>query len=323
MARTIKRGLDYFPFDVDFFQDIRIRKLIKYQGGKAVTVYALLLCTIYKNGYYAEWDKELPFIISEQSGYTEAYIQEVIDCCLNIGLLSKVMCESDKVLTSKGIQERYRRICSSSRRNSVIAEYNLIPAEEKTENSQSPQKSTEKSPQQQKPKEAKPSPTLCSAKSPSPTLCSAKSPSPTLCSAKKPKPNPIPPTVEQPVPATPVPPAPTSQKYSLSIDDEVAEMKKSAQWKESVCIRYQLSNEQVDEYLADFALKCDKQHTSMQDARSHFCYWLQKKKKDESQPSARGLNKPQPSARGGHSPQTNPPANDEYQFKGGFGGVDI
>ena len=247
MARTIKRGLDYFPFDVDFFQDIRIRKLIKYQGGKAVTVYALLLCTIYKNGYYAEWDKELPFIISEQSGYTEAYIQEVIDCCLNIGLLSKELFESDKVLTSKGIQERYRRICSSSRRNSVIAEYNLIPAEEKTENSQSPQKSTEKSPQQQKPKVAKP------------------------------KPKPIqPPTVEQSVPATPVPTALTAQKYSLSIDDEVTEMKKSAQWKESVCIRYQLSNEQVDAYLADFALKCDKQHTSLQDAKSHFCYWLQK-----------------------------------------------
>ncbi|WP_305274534.1 DUF4373 domain-containing protein [uncultured Duncaniella sp.] len=284
MARTIKRGLDYFPFDVDFFQDIRIRKLIKYQGGKAVTVYALLLCTIYKNGYYAEWDKELPFIISEQSGYTEAYIQEVIDCCLNIGLLSKELFESDKVLTSKGIQERYRRICSSSRRNSVIAEYNLIPAEEKTENSQSPQKSTEKSPQQQKPKVAKP------------------------------KPKPIqPPTVEQSVPATPVPTALTAQKYSLSIDDEVTEMKKSAQWKESVCIRYQLSNEQVDAYLADFALKCDKQHTSLQDAKSHFCYWLQKQKKDESQPSARG----------GHSPQTKPPANDEYQFNGGFGGVDI
>ena len=284
MARTIKRGLDYFPFDVDFFQDIRIRKLIKYQGGKAVTVYALLLCTIYKNGYYAEWDKELPFIISEQSGYTEAYIQEVIDCCLNIGLLSKELFESDKVLTSKGIQERYRRICSSSRRNSVIAEYNLIPAEEKTENSQSPQKSTEKSPQQQKPKVAKP------------------------------KPKPIqPPTVEQSVPATPVPTALTAQKYSLSIDDEVTEMKKSAQWKESVCIRYKLSNEQVDAYLADFALKCDKQHTSLQDAKSHFCYWLQKQKKDESQPSARG----------GHSPQTKPPANDEYQFNGGFGGVDI
>lgn len=48
MARIAKSGLEYFPFDIDFFQDIRIRKLIKRQGGKAVTVYALLLCLIYK-----------------------------------------------------------------------------------------------------------------------------------------------------------------------------------------------------------------------------------------------------------------------------------
>lgn len=299
MARTIKRGLDYFPFDVDFFQDIRIRKLIKYQGGKAVTVYALLLCTIYKNGYYAEWDKELPFIISEQSGYTEAYIQEVIDCCLNIGLLSKDLFESAKVLTSKGIQERYRRICFSSRRTSVIDEYNLIPAAEK-DSPKSPQKTTEKpqKPQTSKEKKVPPSPTLCPAKTSEPK------------------------TAPQPVVAS-VPSTPTVQKYSLSIDDEVAEMKKSTLWKESVCIRYQLSNEQVDACLADFALKCDKQHTSLQDAKSHFCYWLQKQKKDESKPSARGLNEPQPSARGGHSPQPMPPANDEYQFNGGFGGVDI
>lgn len=143
-------------------------------------------------------------------------------------------------------------------------------------------------------------------------------PSPTLCNAKTSEPK----TAPQPVVAS-VPSTPTVQKYSLSIDDEVTEMKKSTLWKESVCIRYQLSNEQVDACLADFALKCDKQHTSLQDAKSHFCYWLQKQKKDESQPSARGLNEPQPSARGGHSPQPMPPANDEYQFNGGFGGVDI
>lgn len=124
MARTNKKGLDYFPFDVDFFQDIKIRKLIKYQGGgKAVAVYALLLCTIYKHGYYIRWDKELPFIISEQTGYTEAYIQEVITCCLNIGLFSKELFEKEEILTSKGIQLRYKTVCN--RRNSVISEYNL------------------------------------------------------------------------------------------------------------------------------------------------------------------------------------------------------
>ena len=48
MARTFKKGLDYFPLDIDIFNDLKIRKLIKYQGGKAITVYALLLCNIYK-----------------------------------------------------------------------------------------------------------------------------------------------------------------------------------------------------------------------------------------------------------------------------------
>ena len=62
MARTSKKGLEYFPMDIDIFSDLKIRKLIKYQGGKAISIYALLLCSIYKNGYYIEWDEELPFI---------------------------------------------------------------------------------------------------------------------------------------------------------------------------------------------------------------------------------------------------------------------
>lgn len=110
MGRNRKIGLDYFPMDVDFFQDIRIRKLIKYQGGKAVTVYALLLCIIYKQGYYMRWDEELPFIVSEQTGFEEAYIQEVFKCCMVVGLFSKELYDSDKVITSKGIQERWVKL---------------------------------------------------------------------------------------------------------------------------------------------------------------------------------------------------------------------
>ena len=49
MGRRVKKGLDYFPLDVDFFQDIKIRKLIRCQGGKALTVYIALLCNIYLN----------------------------------------------------------------------------------------------------------------------------------------------------------------------------------------------------------------------------------------------------------------------------------
>ena len=270
MARTIKKGLDYFPFDVDFFQDIRIRKLIKYQGGKAITVYALLLCNIYRNGYYAEWDKELPFIISEQSGYTEAYIQEVIDCCLSIGLLSKDLFDSAKILTSKGIQERYRRICTASRRNVVISDYSLLP--------------------DCGPNAVRPSARLSRVPGSAQEIPPHRGPNAVRAS--------------QPPQSSPAPAKP----YSASIDEEVAEMKRSSQWKESVCTRYGLDPKKMDFYLGDFSLKCSKRHTSLQDARSHFCYWLQERLKQNRQ-------KPQPAP---VSANANP-----YKFDGGFGGKDI
>lgn len=131
MGRKKELGLSYFPFDIDTFSDIKIRKLIKYQGGKAVVVYTLLLCLIYKGGYYMRWDKELPFIISEQTGFEEAYIQEVIKNCLALGLFSKELFDSDGILTSKGIQYRYQDIMNLCRRSGNIFEYKLISSEEK------------------------------------------------------------------------------------------------------------------------------------------------------------------------------------------------
>lgn len=130
MARPKKVGLEYFPFDVDFFHDIKIRKLIKFQGGKAISVYALLLCIIYKQGYYMRWDKELPFIVSELTGFEEVYIQEVIKNCLSLGLFDLRMFENHKVLTSKGIQERYIEICQKVKRKVVINEFMCVSSEE-------------------------------------------------------------------------------------------------------------------------------------------------------------------------------------------------
>ena len=147
MGRNVKKGLDYFPFDVDFFQDIKIRKLIKYQRGKAVTVYALLLCLIYKNGYYMLWDEELPFILSEQTGFEEAYIQEVVKCCLALGLFSKELFDKEKVLTSIGIQERYKRICDDCRRKCEFSEFNLISSEDKRISSEEKPKNSAESTQ--------------------------------------------------------------------------------------------------------------------------------------------------------------------------------
>lgn len=142
MARIAKSGLEYFPFDIDFFQDIRIRKLIKRQGGKAVTVYALLLCLIYKNGYYIQWDKELPFIGSEISGFDEAYVSEVIKSCLTLGLFDKNLYDTEQVLTSRGIQVRYCNIQRLNKRMSRIDRYSLIDGLTKTSSARNRGKQT-------------------------------------------------------------------------------------------------------------------------------------------------------------------------------------
>lgn len=107
MARPIKKGLMFFYNDVNFYQDIRIRKLIHRKGGQAATVYHILLCEIYRQGYYLPWDDDIPFLVMEVSGFEEVYISDVINYCMEVGLFNKQLFEEEKVLTSSGIQHRY------------------------------------------------------------------------------------------------------------------------------------------------------------------------------------------------------------------------
>lgn len=134
MGRNIKKGLEYYPMDVDVVSDIKIRKLIKRHKGQAFAVYTLLLCCIYKNGYYINWDDDLPFILAEQTGFTEKYILQVINYCISVGLFSEQQYESNKILTSRAIQERYSFICRQGKRKSPIRDYALISSEETTAN---------------------------------------------------------------------------------------------------------------------------------------------------------------------------------------------
>lgn len=49
MGRNRKNGLTFFPFDVDFFQDIKIRKLIRHQGSISISV---LISEVFKRDNY-------------------------------------------------------------------------------------------------------------------------------------------------------------------------------------------------------------------------------------------------------------------------------
>ena len=115
MAR-LKKGLDFFHFDISFYDDIKIRKLIRYHGAQAVVVYQLILIRVYSDGYYLNWDDDIPFIVAEVSHLQDDYVKTVIDYCIEIGLFDKHLFDTENILTSKGIQNRFFDFCVVSKR---------------------------------------------------------------------------------------------------------------------------------------------------------------------------------------------------------------
>ena len=297
MGRQRKVGLDYFPIDVDMFQDIKVRKLIRHQGGKAITVYALLLCYIYKSGYYLRWDKELPFIISELLGYEEVFITEVIKCCLLLGLLDKALYDSQGVLTSKGIQLRYLRSCSEIRRKGVIKEFDLISSEEKPISSEEKPISSEEKPISSEEKisseEMYKNVQECTIKETEKENEKERSLSPTPPYSKekekeKEKENPLPLLRAC---------ARTREESELKLHDQLQELCKDSSWKELVAMRYAIKAQDLVSLFSEFELECKINekcyHESLGDLKRHFSNWLRIKQRKDN---ADNNNKPNGSA---------------------------
>lgn len=118
MARPRKDGLDYYPMDVNFLGDIKVKKVIRSHGIQAVAVILHLLGTVYRdNGYYATYDDDLLFITADELNLEEKYVKDVVEKLLEVDFFSRDQAEKNKVLTSIGIQERYRK--ATERRISV------------------------------------------------------------------------------------------------------------------------------------------------------------------------------------------------------------
>jgi len=108
LARPRKKGLDYFPLDVDFFSDKKIKRLRARYGTDGVTVYMYLLCEIYRSGYYINYDEDLILDISDELNISENSIQQIINYLLSRSLFDDTLAKSVKVLTAASIQRRYQ-----------------------------------------------------------------------------------------------------------------------------------------------------------------------------------------------------------------------
>ena len=107
MARPNKTGLDYFPFDIDFFDDEKIMAISGEFGIKGEITTVKLLCAIYRNGYFIEWNDLFKFkLLKNLPGISPELLDSIVSRLVRWGFFNKDLFDSTGVLTSKGIQKR-------------------------------------------------------------------------------------------------------------------------------------------------------------------------------------------------------------------------
>lgn len=136
-GRPLKEGLNYFSFDVDFFDDEKLFDLQDRYGPLGEVIYMRLLCLIYKNGYYYRFQSfdTLCAMLIRSIGSRwvrggKQLVAQVIPLLVECNLFDKELYESG-VLTSVGIQRRYLK--ATERRRGDIDKYRLLPLSEKSE----------------------------------------------------------------------------------------------------------------------------------------------------------------------------------------------
>lgn len=134
LARPLKDGIDYFPFDVGFLQDKKIRLIKGEFGAKGVLVLLQLLCSIYKeSGYFATCDDDDCLLMADAvgCGVDSEFIRQVIHGCIRRSLFDDKLFNVFGVLTSRGIQRRYLRALSTRDNIEMIEEYWLLDIDNK------------------------------------------------------------------------------------------------------------------------------------------------------------------------------------------------
>lgn len=132
MARPKKSGLSYFPLDVDFFEDPKIKILRARYGRDGIVFYIYLLCEIYRQGYYIQVDDDFEYIISDDLKMDQVKAKQVLNFLLSRSLFDNTLFQSDKVLTSAGIQRRFQlAVKERARKNPVeVGRFWLLKKEE-------------------------------------------------------------------------------------------------------------------------------------------------------------------------------------------------
>lgn len=125
---NIKFGLDYFSFDVDFFNDPKIEFISAKYDILGENVCIKLLCRIYRNGYYLPWQEDDSLLFAKKLGGSVNFkiIEEIIIEACKRGFFNENLYKKYNILTSHGIQKRFFEAIRRRKTVPVYKEYLLI-----------------------------------------------------------------------------------------------------------------------------------------------------------------------------------------------------
>ncbi|EOS7997974.1 DUF4373 domain-containing protein [Enterococcus hirae] len=124
MARPYKQGVDYYSLDVDFLKDIKYRKIRRSCGSQTCEILLCLLGYIYGDmGYFLRWDEDSAFLVADDVGAKEGLVEEVVSKAIQVGFFNREKYEKYQILTSNGIQKRYKLMTSKRKEVSIKKEY--------------------------------------------------------------------------------------------------------------------------------------------------------------------------------------------------------
>jgi len=128
MARTTKRGLNYFPLDVDFFEADSIELINAEFGIKGENIALRLLCLIYKNGYWYKLGEDESLLLAKRvgNGVTGALVSEIVKGLVKRSFFDERVFNSFQILTSRGIQERFFEAVERRKSVEIIPKIMLV-----------------------------------------------------------------------------------------------------------------------------------------------------------------------------------------------------
>lgn len=124
MARPNRQGCDYFPLDVHLDDKFKFIE-IKY-GLEGFALLIKLMQKIYSYGYWYKWTEDEALLFADETRSNFETVNNVVNESIKRGIFDDKLYQSYNILTSTGIQKRYKEIVRRRKDVEVTEEYLLI-----------------------------------------------------------------------------------------------------------------------------------------------------------------------------------------------------